>query len=455
MERNEESKRTAHYQCKVCGTFCGLWEKYCHGCGSELSANGNLIDPDAVKALISEEVSKQPDPAPVPEHRSETPAPKERRKKTTPLRWVALALLLLIAVIASLIFAGSGIFSGNKDEDIVEKEPEAEAEAEQETTIPNVMAADSFELWKEDEDPKDWHPAFYGTEILREEIRSVTFLSSLEEAEGKDSTDISALGDGSVLLWYSGDEGAYDVYIAAKGKIHAVDNTCKDLFSFCYDLEEINFNDSFDTSNATDMGGMFSGCLSLKSLDVSGFNTSKVTFMAEMFSTCASLTSLDVTSFDTSNVTNMAGMFLWCESLLSLDLSGFDTSRVTDMGSMFESCSSLEALDVSNFDTSNVTNMDSMFRDCGKLKSLDVSGFNTSNVTNMGRMFYECDSLLSLDVSGFNTSKVTDMEYMFYAVSATVTLPDPFDTSSCISYAGFMGGDGGEWEKYFKTDKKA
>jgi hypothetical protein len=48
---------------------------------------------------------------------------------------------------------------------------------------------------------------------------------------------------------------------------------------------------------------------------------------------------------------------------------------------------------------------------------------------------------------------------MFYKVSATIKLPDPFDTARCISYAGFMGGsmsnDVGDWEKYFKSDKQA
>lgn len=31
------------------------------------------------------------------------------------------------------------------------------------------------------------------------------------------------------------------------------------------------------------------------------------------------------------NVTSMNGMFVGCSSLISLDLSGFDTSNITDM----------------------------------------------------------------------------------------------------------------------------
>ena len=145
--------------------------------------------------------------------------------------------------------------------------------------------------------------------------------------------------------------------------------------------------DQYDTSNVTDMKLMFTGCSSLKSLDLSGFDTSKVTDMRFMF---------------------------WdCSSLKSLDLSGFDTSKVTDMGSMFAGCSSLESLDLSGFDTSNVTDMWSMFRRCTSLKSLDLSGFDTSSVTNMRSMFDGCTSLKSLDLSGFDTSKVTNMIFMF------------------------------------------
>ena len=48
--------------------------------------------------------------------------------------------------------------------------------------------------------------------------------------------------------------------------------------------------------------------------------------------------------FDTSNVTNMYGMFSYCSELQSLDLSNFDTSKVTGISymiDMFYDCKSL------------------------------------------------------------------------------------------------------------------
>ena len=100
--------------------------------------------------------------------------------------------------------------------------------------------------------------------------------------------------------------------------------------------------------------------------------------------------------FDTSNVTNMYGMFSYCSELQSLDLSNFDTSKVTKMYSMFSGCKSLQSLDLSNFDTSNVTDVSRMFKGCIKLQSLDLSNFDTSKVTGisyMMDMFYDCKSL--------------------------------------------------------------
>ncbi len=41
----------------------------------------------------------------------------------------------------------------------------------------------------------------------------------------------------------------------------------------------------------------------------------------------------------------MNGLFSGCESLKSIDLSQFDTRNVIDMGKMFSSCYSLEKID--------------------------------------------------------------------------------------------------------------
>ena len=91
------------------------------------------------------------------------------------------------------------------------------------------------------------------------------------------------------------------------------------------------------TSKIFNMKGMFFGCLSLKTLDISMFDTSKVMNMSSMFSECISLESLNLPNFNTSQVNNMREMFSKCSSLTSLDVSNFDTSKVENMCGMFQS----------------------------------------------------------------------------------------------------------------------
>ena len=257
--------------------------------------------------------------------------------------------------------------------------------------------------------PEEDNLSVFDSDISRDSIRSITFLSSMK---GKTGADISEGQDGSVIFWTESVPGSdlEDLYIAAEGKVIAPKN-CTGMFSGYYNLEEINFNGCFDTSEVEDMTGMFLGCRADK-LDLKDFDTSSVMSMAWMFRRSA-VTELDISGFNTENVTDMQGMFSHCNSLRELDLGHFDTSRVESMGSMFIQCMDLQKLDVSSFDTYFVTNMENMFYECSSLKKLDVSGFETRRVRDMGDMFYCCSSLKSLDTSNFETPAVTDMSGMF------------------------------------------
>ena len=147
------------------------------------------------------------------------------------------------------------------------------------------------------------------------------------------------------------------------------------------------------------------------------------------------LTTVDLTGLDTSNYTDMSGMFQYCRALKNIDVSGFNTSKVTDMINMFSNCWGLTSLDLSNFDTKNVQYMNLMFSECRSLTSLDLSNFDTSNVTNMYGMFNLCLSLTSLDLSNWNTSKVTNMNSMFYNCPklSNLTLGNDWASNSSIS----------------------
>lgn len=184
------------------------------------------------------------------------------------------------------------------------------------------------------------------------------------------------------------------------------------MFFGCSSLSSLDVS-GFKTDNVTDMTAMFDNCSNLTNLDVSNFKTDRVTNMSDMFSRCSGLENLDVSRFNTENVTNMYGMFYNCSNLTSLDVSNFKTGNVTDMSYMFDDCSSLMSLDLSGFKTENVMSMEGMFLDCFNLMSLDLSTFKTDNVTDITSMFDNCSNLTSLDLSSFKTENVTGMSWMF------------------------------------------
>lgn len=315
----------------------------------------------------------------------------------------------------------------------------------------NVLRADPVYYSNEEgsdskEEAANW-PVF-GSTLKRREVRSVTFLSTLEEASDT-AWDVSAYENGSVLAWVEPNGSLYDLYIAAEGGINA--GECQGLFSGYTNVTSIDFCDHFSTEYADDLSYMFYVCQSLPALDLSTFDTSSVTDMSGMFMECTALEEVVLSSFDTSKVTNMGGMFRECTALKELVLSNFITSKVEDMNHMFYLCSSLTELDLSSFDTSRVTTMRGMFRECKAVKEikLDVDKFDTSNVRDMFAMFCYCNSLRELDISGFDTSQVTDMSWMFY-VCPPINAEDVlhFNTESVTHYKNFMRGS--EWKKMFE-----
>ena len=196
---------------------------------------------------------------------------------------------------------------------------------------------------------------------------------------------------------------------------------------------------NFDTSEVTNMGGMFYGMSNLTTLNVSHFDTSKVADMSLMFHGMRDLSALNLSSFNTSQVTDMHNMFYGMSNLTTLNVSHFDTSKVTNMGLMFYGMSGLTSLDLSNFDTSKVTNMGNMFSSMTNLTSLNLSSFNTSKVTDMGFMFYGIPNLTSLDLSNFDTSKTTKMSFMFYGMRKLTALNlSSFNTSQVTDMSGMF-----------------
>ena len=98
----------------------------------------------------------------------------------------------------------------------------------------------------------------------------------------------------------------------------------KYLFTDCYDLISINFSETFDSSYLLSMSHMFSGCNSLKYVNVSSLNTSLVGDMFDLFKGCSKLTSLSLSNFNTKNIYIIQGIFSNCDNLNFIDISSFD-----------------------------------------------------------------------------------------------------------------------------------
>ena len=112
---------------------------------------------------------------------------------------------------------------------------------------------------------------------------------------------------------------------------------------------------NFDTRKVTNMKGMFDDMYSLQSLDVSNFNTSKVTTFKQFLEHTFSLTSINFgPNFDTSKATTMEKMFSGCDVagmspiITEIDISMFDTSLVSEMRGLFSCQPQLETIYVGN-----------------------------------------------------------------------------------------------------------
>ena len=186
---------------------------------------------------------------------------------------------------------------------------------------------------------------------------------------------VYSLNEGASFPGWNTEETASSVSVVG---FHCDFQDARPTSGYCWfyemgNLERMDDGQFLNTSEMTDMAGMFFYCSKLDYIGTQGFDTSKATNMWAMFYGCSALEELDVSGFNTSHVTDMTGMFCYCSSLASLDVSNFDTSKSTSFNGMFYGCSSLTSLDLGNFDISNATDTRLMLAYCTGLKELTVS----------------------------------------------------------------------------------
>ena len=240
-------------------------------------------------------------------------------------------------------------------------------------------------------------------------------------------------------------------------------------------LTSITGLEYLNTSQVTNMSGMFYGCSGLTSIDLSRFNTSAVTNMNSMFHSCSNLRAIIVgDGWSTGAVTSSESMFASCSKLVGRMGTGYNSSYtdagyahldggaenpgyLTDMETYLNQPYALLSSDGTtltfyadgqftsqtnpyfmntgsnwpswydqragitsvvfdpSFADARPTNCYAWFRGMTNLTSITgLEYLNTSQVTNMAMMFDSCNGLTMLDLSGFNTANVTNMSSMFY-----------------------------------------
>lgn len=177
---------------------------------------------------------------------------------------------------------------------------------------------------------------------------------------------------------------------------------------------------AWDMSTCTSVGFMFGGNrnMSFTNLDLSNWTISPVSFGADtlnamswMFSYCINLSAVDLSGFNTSGVLQLNGLFYNCRSIGAIDVTGLDTSNVVSMESAFYNLDGgtygKNMVGIEAWDTSSVTNFEETFQNA-KAWNPNIENWDTSSATNMRRMLYDCDSF-NRNISAWDINQVTNL----------------------------------------------
>ena len=112
------------------------------------------------------------------------------------------------------------------------------------------------------------------------------------------------------------------------------------------------------------------------------FANYKPTSTNSWFWMCRNLTEIDgITNLHTEDVTDMQYMFTGCSSLKELNLSGFDISKVQNMTMMFNNCTELQTIFVKE-DWNTTANCEGLFTACLKLYGENGSIYDYDQSSN-------------------------------------------------------------------------
>ena len=257
---------------------------------------------------------------------------------------------------------------------------------------------------------------------LSNEGKTLTFkYGLLPEPFGEKIIDLKNLQQSSGKDWSKVETVVFDQSYTD----NVLPTSCAFWFSNFENLKEIQNLDKLNTSQVTNMYGMFMNCSSLETIDISTFSTTSLKEdqgetggIKYMFYKCKKLKSITLYNPETpsvhftpnSNITSLSGIFSDCNALETIDLSYFDIgTNITDMSQMFYNCNTITTLDLSKFNTNNVTDMSAMFYYCNNLTTIlvDQNKWKTNDGTNTNAMFSGCINLIGNNGTQYDDSQTS------------------------------------------------
>ena len=211
-----------------------------------------------------------------------------------------------------------------------------------------------------------------------------------------------------VHAWFSW----WILYYTTKAEIIQLNENSQQMFYNCSELIDLDLS-NFNTSNVTNMNGIFAGCSKLEEINLSWWNFSQYNNSSLMMNmTYWSPLSLKYLNMkNTKYWTSMNYAFGWLTKLEEILLDWVDTSEVNGMYKLFYGLDKIKELDLSSFDTSNVTDMWGMFEYCTNLEAIYVNTwFVTDQVTSSSSMFYGDTNLIWWNGIRYNSS-ITDKTF--------------------------------------------
>lgn len=180
-------------------------------------------------------------------------------------------------------------------------------------------------------------------------------------------------------------------------------------FRNCSNLREVPNNIPV---TFTSLSNMFALCNSFNSPAVLTWDTSRITSLNSIFFQNTRFQQ-PINVWNTSNVTDMGGMFQ--QSHFNQDLNSWNTSKVTSMALAFaESYTNGFNGNISSWDVSNLTNMSQTFYTNQRFNQ-NIGSWNVSKVTNMNLIFYQ--SIFNQNIGSWNVSSVQSMTSAFQQAS--------------------------------------